>query len=238
MRLDKLLGHAGYGSRNQVKKLIRSQQVYVDGSLADRDGLNVDASLQMITVSGEQLIFTPQIYLMLNKPAGVVSAVKDSKHPTVIDQLAKEYQQVGLYPIGRLDRDTEGLLLITNNGPLGFRMLHPKHHVDKTYYVEVNGDLSSEAPAFFANGIMFDDGTICKPARLEIISFSLEFSCAHITISEGKFHQVKKMFLAYGVKVTYLKRISFGKFELGDLKAGHYRQLTEQEKTYLKEYMD
>ncbi len=237
MRLDKLLGQAGYGSRNQVKKLIRSHQVRVDGQLATTDNLNVDPSLQTITISGKKLSYSPDVYYILNKPNGVVSAVRDDQHQTVIDLIDAPDRKSGLYPVGRLDRDTEGLVLITNNGPLGFRLLHPKHHVDKTYYVEVNDQLHADAPAFFENGIRFLDGTICKPAKLDIISSSPQVSCAHITISEGKFHQVKKMFLAYGVKVTYLKRITFGPFQLGDLAIGDYRELTEKEKERLKEFL-
>ncbi len=174
MRLDKLLGQAGYGSRNQVKKLIRSRQVYVDGILADRDNLNVDASL----------------------------------------------------------------VLITNNGPLGFAMLHPRYHVAKTYYVEVNDVLEPDAPAFFESGVVFEDGTVCKSAQLEILSSASDKSSAYITISEGKYHQVKKMFLAYGVKVTYLKRISFGAFTLDEgIAVGSYRALTEAEKVILRTYL-
>ena len=237
MRLDKLLGKAGYGSRNQVKKLIRSQQVRVDGVLAQAGNLNVDSNLQVITVSGQLLSYSPDVYYLLNKPEGVVSAVTDRKHQTVIDLIAPADRREGLYPVGRLERDTEGLILITNNGPLGFRLLHPKHHVSKTYYAEVNGLLAPDAPAFFGNGIAFHDGTVCKPAKLEIISSSPVFSCAHITISEGKFHQIKKMFLAYGVKVTYLRRISFAQFQLGELPPGSYRQLTHEEKELLKVYL-
>lgn len=238
MRLDKLLGQAGFGSRNQVKKLIRSRQVYVDGMLAEADNLNVEPSLQEITVSGKQVTLSTEKYFILNKPAGVVSAVSDKEHQTVIDLIAESDRVPKLYPVGRLDRDTEGFLLITNNGPLGYRMLHPKYHVTKTYYVEVNGRLADDAPEFFENGVTFDDGTVCKPAKLEIIESSSEKSSAYITIAEGKFHQVKKMFLAYGVKVTYLKRMTFGEFELGDLPTGNYRELTINEKEILKNYLD
>ena len=238
MRLDKLLGQAGYGSRNQVKKLIRSRQVYVDGALADRDNLNVDASLQTIMVSGNELEHTPEVYYLMNKPSGVVSARKDKEHQTVIDLIKPEDQRDGLYPVGRLDRDTEGLVLITNNGPLGFAMLHPRYHVAKTYYVEVNDILGPDAPSFFESGVVFEDGTVCKSAQLEILSSARNKSCAHITISEGKFHQVKKMFLAYGVKVTYLKRISFGAFKLDEeIAVGSYRALTEAEKVILRTYL-
>ena len=238
MRLDKLLGQAGFGSRNQVKKLIRSRQVYVDGRLAEADNLNVEPSLQEITVSGKQVTLSTEKYFILNKPAGVVSAVSDKEHQTVIDLIAESDRVPKLYPVGRLDRDTEGFLLITNNGPLGYRMLHPKYHVTKTYYVEVNGRLADDATAFFENGVTFDDGTVCKPAKLEIIESSSEKSSAYITIAEGKFHQVKKMFLVYGVKVTYLKRMTFGEFELGDLPTGNYRELTINEKEILKNYLD
>ena len=237
MRLDKLLGQAGFGSRNQVKKLIRSRQVYVDGRLAEADNLNVEPSLQKITVSGKQVKQSSEKYFLLNKPAGVVSAVSDKEHQTVIDLIKEADRVPKLYPVGRLDRSTEGLLLITNNGPLGYRMLHPKHHVAKTYYVEVNAFLADDAPAFFENGVSFDDGTICKPAKLEIITASTETSSAYVTISEGKFHQIKKMFLAYGVKVTYLKRLTFGEFQLGDLPSGQYRELTSTEKEILKNYL-
>ena len=235
MRLDKLLGQAGYGSRNQ---LIRSRQVYVDGILAEQDNLNVDASLQTITVSGKELEHAPEVYYLMNKPSGVVSARKDKEHQTVIDLIKPEDQREGLYPVGRLDRDTEGLVLITNNGPLGFALLHPRYHVAKTYYVEVNDVLGPDAPAFFKSGVVFEDGTVCQSAQLEVLSSASDKSCARITISEGKFHQVKKMFLAYGVKVTYLKRISFGAFKLDEgMAVGSYRTLTEAEKVILRTYL-
>ena len=215
MRLDKLLGQSGYGSRNQVKKLIRSRQVYVDGVLADRDNLNVDASLQTIMVSGKELEHAPEVYYLMNKPSGVVSARKDKEHQTVIDLIRPEDQREGLYPVGRLDRDTEGLVLITNNDILG-----------------------PDAPAFFESGVVFEDGTVCQSAQLEVLSSASDKSCARVTISEGKFHQVKKMFLAYGVKVTYLKRISFGEFKLDEgMAVGSYRTLTEAEKTILRTYL-
>ncbi|MGT2829987.1 pseudouridine synthase [Streptococcus hillyeri] len=239
MRLDKLLTEAGLGSRNDIKKLLKAHQVRVDGEVVTTANLNVDASLQEITVSGRKVTHSPEVYYLMNKPSGVVSARTDREHQTVIDLITETDYREGLYPVGRLDRDTEGLVIITNNGPLGFRMLHPKHHVDKTYYVEVNDKLHADAPAFFEKGIAFLDGTTCKPARLEIISSSSEKSCARVTISEGKFHQVKKMFLAYGVKVTYLKRISFGGFHLEEeLEPGSYRPLTPKEKEFLKTYFD
>ena len=190
-------------------------------------------------MAGQKLLTANESYFLLNKPAGVVSACSDANFQTVLDLLREEDRVDGLFPIGRLDRDTEGLVLLTNNGPLGFRMLHPQHHVAKTYYVEVNDALHPDAPAFFDNGVTFLDGTRCQPAQLTILSSQPGHSRAQITISEGKFHQVKKMFLAYGVKVTYLKRISFGGFNLEDsLPAGAYRQLTVEEIPILKRYFD
>ena len=155
--------------------------------------------------------------LLLNKPAGVVSAVSDKEHQTVIDLIKEADRVPQLYPVGRLDRSTEGLLLITNNGPLGYRMLHPKYHVAKTYYVEVNAFLADDAPAFFENGVSFDDGTICKSAKLELITASTEKSSAYVTISEGKFHQIKKTVFSLRCKsnlfeTTNIWRISTGRF--------------------------
>lgn len=238
MRLDYFLGEARQGSRNQVKRLLKSKQVRIDGAVVTNPATIVDSSLQMIEVSGKRVYTRPHRYYLLNKPAGVVTAVADKEHQTVLDCIHPEDRTEGLYPIGRLDRDTEGLVLITDNGPLGFRMLHPKYHVTKTYYVEVNGALKNDAVAFFENGVSFLDGYTCKPARLTILSSTPEKSCARVMISEGKFHQVKKMFLAYGVKVIYLKRISFGNFHLeDDLPAGHYRELTMEEQAILKNYL-
>lgn len=239
MRLDKLLTEAGYGSRNTIKRLLKGHRVKVDDVVVTAPNLNVDPGLQHISVSGERVYCEPERYYMVNKPSGVVTARHDAEHQTVIDLIAMEDRVDGLYPVGRLDRDTEGLVLVTTNGPLGFRMLHPKHHVNKTYYVEVNGYLDVDAPSFFADGVRFHDGTICQSAQLEMISSGIAMSRANITISEGKFHQVKKMFLAYGVKVTYLKRLSFGVFRLDEqLPKGAYRPLTDTEKQYLKEYFD
>lgn len=239
MRLDKLLGELGFGSRNQVKKLIRSRLVTVDGCIAFGDNMNVDPSLQEILVRGEQLRWQESLYLIMNKPKGVVTARSDKKHPTVLDLLEDEDKMPGTYPVGRLDRDTEGLVLLTNNGPLGFRMLHPRYHVSKTYYVEVNGKLGVDAVHFFKEGISFLDGNKCQPAHLKLISSAAVKSTAYVTLLEGKFHQVKKMFLAYGVKVIYLKRVAFGPFVLEEsLLPGSYRQLNEEEKNLLKAFLD
>lgn len=175
---------------------------------------------------------------MLHKPVGVVTANKDRELPTVMDLLPPDIQSDKLYAVGRLDRDTTGLLLLTDNGPLGFQLLHPQYHVDKTYQVEVNGLLTPDHIQAFQKGIVFLDGTVCKPARLEILSASPSYSQAYITISEGKFHQVKKMFLSVGVKVTSLKRTHFGPWSLDDnLQAGDYRPLNSEELASIREFL-
>ncbi|HEL9597801.1 TPA: 16S rRNA pseudouridine(516) synthase [Streptococcus suis] len=236
MRLDKCLEKAKISSRKQVKKLFKAQQISIDGQLARSLSQIVDPDIQDIQVSGRKVELEGSVYYLLHKPRGVVSAVTDKDHQTVIDLIASQDRREGLYPVGRLDRDTEGLVLITNNGPLGYRLLHPSHHVDKVYYVEVNGPLGLDAPNFFASGVTFLDGTRCQPADLTILETSLGNSRATIKLAEGKFHQVKKMFLAYGVKVTYLKRISFGGFEIGELEAGQYKKLNDKERQKLLDY--
>lgn len=236
MRLDKLMEKHGCGGRNQVKKLLNSRQVSVDGQIVTQANRIVDSGLQEIKVADKDLTDFVGSYYILNKPRGVVTARQDENHHTVIDCISPSDRRDGLYPVGRLDRDTEGLVFLTTNGPIGFRLLHPRHHVKKTYYVEVNGYLGLDAPDFFASGVRFLDGTKCQPAKLTRLESGEEFSSAEIQLSEGKFHQVKKMFLAYGVKVTYLKRTSFGPFELGHLESGAYRSLTDDEKIALKGY--
>ncbi|MDY4510950.1 pseudouridine synthase [Streptococcus hyovaginalis] len=229
MRMDELLKKQGFGSRNQIKKLLKSHQVKIDGKLVTGANTIVDAQVQKIEVAGQRVRDSSLVYYLLHKPAGIVTARKDDQHQTVLDLLAKEISKDGLYPVGRLDRDTEGLVLITNNGPLGFKLLHPSHHISKTYLVEVNGYLAEDAVDFFDQGVRFLDGNICKPAQLDILNAEETKSRARLVITEGKFHQVKKMFLAYGLKVTYLKRIAFGPLKLGDLERGQYRPLAKDE---------
>ncbi|MGT2720990.1 pseudouridine synthase [Streptococcus porcinus] len=238
MRLDKLLETCQIGSRGQVKKLISAKKIIVDDRVAIGGQQNVDPGLQTIIVDGKVLRAKGHHYFLLNKPRGVVSALKDREHPTVIDCLTEADRFSSLYPVGRLDRDTEGLVLLTDNGPLGFRMLHPKHHVDKSYYVVVNGFLGDDLLSFFRSGVVFLDGTVCKAAAVEILSAREKQSVAKVTLSEGKFHQIKKMFLAYGVKVIYLKRLTFAEFSVGNLAAGEYRTLTAHEKTIVKQYLE
>lgn len=238
MRLDQLLINHLQLSRRMVKRLIKGKSVMIDQQVAIHSGHNVDASIQNITVRGERVVDNSQKYYMLNKPKGSISATTDPHQLTVIDLLKKERVE-NLYPVGRLDADTEGLLLITNNGPLGYRLLHPTHHVEKEYYVEVNGPLSLKNCEDFSRGIIFHGGERCKPSLLTILSTSSTHSTARVIISEGKFHQIKKMFLSIGVKVTYLKRIRFAFLTLDEsLAPGEYRPLLPEELVRLKTFFD
>ena len=238
MRLEHLLMKHFDFSRKHMKKLISSGEVLIDSIAATHVSNNVDPQLQVITVLGNQIEDNSQKYFLLNKPKGIISATTDATHTTVIDLFYKENIK-GLYPIGRLDRDTEGLLIITNNGPLGYRLLNPVQHIEKEYYVEVNGPLDNSCIQRFYDGIIFHDRTICKPAILSILESSRSFSKALVIISEGKFHQIKKMFLCVGVKVTFLKRIRFGEFLLDEsLSPGEYRPFNSFELQLLKQYFD
>ena len=238
MRLDNLLAKKKI-SRKTMKQALLKKEILVDGVPATSLAQNVDTGLQELIFQGRKIQGYEHTYLMLHKPNGVVTASKDKKLPTVMDLLPQHLQSDQLYAIGRLDRDTTGLLLLTDNGPLGFQLLHPQYHVDKAYQVEVNGLLSSDHVQTFKDGIVFLDGTVCKPAQLEILSSSPSLSRATITISEGKFHQVKKMFLSVGVKVTALKRVQFGDFTLDpDLAEGQCRPLNQEELKIIKNYLE
>lgn len=238
MRLDNLLAKEKI-SRKGMKQALLKKEILVDGVPATSLAQNVDTGLQELIFQGRKILGYEHTYLMLHKPSGVVTASKDKKLQTVMDLLPQHLQSDQLYAIGRLDRDTTGLLLLTNNGPLGFQLLHPQYHVDKAYQVEVNGLLSSDHVQTFKDGIVFLDGTVCKPAQLEILSSSPSLSRATITISEGKFHQVKRMFLSVGVKVTALKRVQFGDFTLDpDLAEGQCRPLNQEELKIIKNYLE
>ena len=238
MRLDRLLAQEKV-SRKTMKQALLKKEILVDDCPARSLAQNVDTGLQKLVFQGRQIQGYEHNYLMLHKPKGVVTASKDKKLPTVMDLLPKNIQSDQLYAIGRLDRDTTGLLLLTDNGPLGFQLLHPQYHVDKTYQVKVNGLITPDHIQKFKDGIVFLDGTLCKPAKLEILSASPTESHASITISEGKFHQVKKMFLSVGVKVTALKRVQFGDFTLNsELSEGQYRPLNPEELEIIKNYLE
>ena len=238
MRLDRLLAQEKI-SRKAMKQALLKKEILVNDCPARSLAQNVDTGLQKLAFQGRQIQGYEHNYLMLHKPAGVVTASNDCNLQTVMDLFPQHLQSKHLYAVGRLDRDTTGLLLLTNNGPLGFQLLHPQYHVDKTYQVKVNGPLSSDHIQKFKDGIVFLDGTLCKPAKLEILSASPTESHASITISEGKFHQVKKMFLSVGVKVTSLKRVQFGDFTLDpELAEGQFRPLSLEELEIIKNYLE
>ena len=238
MRLDNLLAQEKI-SRKTMKQALLKGDILVDGCPACSLAQNIDTGLQELLFQGQIIQGYEHTYLMLHKPAGVVTANKDKELQTVMDLLSPDIQSDKLYAVGRLDRDTTGLLLLTDNGPLGFQLLHPQYHVDKTYQVEVNGLLTPDHIQAFQKGIVFLDGTVCKATRLEILSASPSHSQASITILEGKFHQVKKMFLSVGVKVVSLKRVQFGDFTLDpELAEGQFRPLNPEELEIIKNYLE
>lgn len=227
MRLDKYLVTLGIGSRSQVKNIIKSKKVTVNGMTESKPDRHIDENSDKISLDGVDLEYHKFYYYMLNKPSGVVSAVTDASCQTVIDLLDVTPKN-GLFPVGRLDKDTEGLLLITNDGELSHNLLSPTKHVDKKYYVELNGELIDTDIELFQNGLDIGEKSKTKPAKLEI--FESEKNKAYITITEGKYHQVKRMFAAIGLTVTFLKRISMGSLVLDEaLNPGEYRKLTTEE---------
>lgn len=225
-RLDKRLANTRKWSRKEARELIRAGRVRVDGGVCRTPEQKVEETAP-VAVDGVPIAGGGPVYLMLNKPAGVVSSTDEPGAATVLDLLGEEWQNRGLFPAGRLDKDTEGLLLITNDGPLAHRLLSPRRHVDKVYYVEVDGVLDGADVEAVRAGITLADGTVCQPGELEPLPGG---RAAHITLREGKYHQAKRMLAARGKPVTYLKRVQFGPLVLdGDLPKGGCRALTEGE---------
>ncbi len=228
MRLDKYLADMGVGTRTEVKKLIRQGQIAVNGTVVKLPEMKIDVDNSEVTCKGQPVAYETFEYYMLNKPAGVISATTDSKDKTVLD-LIDTKKRKDLFPVGRLDKDTEGLLLITNDGEMAHRLLAPKKHVDKVYYAKIDGVVTEEDIKAFAEGVSLGGGEMAKPAELEIL-VSDEISEIRLTIQEGKFHQVKRMFESVDKKVIYLKRLSMGSLVLDEsLELGEYRKLTEEE---------
>jgi 16S rRNA pseudouridine516 synthase len=236
VRIDKLLSNLGYGSRKEVKQLLKDGAVKVNDTIVRDAKQHVDPNTETITLYGEVIEYKEWIYLMMNKPPGVVSATEDYQEKTVIDLLEMEDQVYKPFPVGRLDKDTEGLLLLTNDGQLAHRLLSPKKHVPKTYFAVIDGEVTEEDVQAFAKGVVLDDGYLTKPGELKILKSGLR-SDIELTITEGKFHQVKRMFQAVGKRVIYLQRISMGPLKLDEsLGLGEYRELTEEEIEQLKNY--
>lgn len=228
IRLDKYLADMGCGTRSQVKREIAGGSVMVNGAPARRPEDKIDTEKDSVVFRGSPVGYVEFEYFMLNKPAGVVSATEDRKERTVLD-LIDARQRKDLFPVGRLDKDTEGLLLITNDGEMAHRLLSPKKHVDKVYYARVAGRITEEHVRLFAEGVDIGDEKPALPAELTVLS-SGEISEIELVIREGRFHQVKRMFQAAGGEVTYLKRLRMGSLVLdGELEPGEYRKLTEEE---------
>lgn len=228
MRLDKLLAHYGIGTRKEVKNYIRKGLVKVNSQLIKKDDFKVDITKDIVEFNNQVIHYKPYIYIMLNKPAGCVSATKDNVHSTVIDFI-KGYDNYELFPVGRLDKDTEGLMLLTNDGDLSHKLLSPSRKHSKLYYAKINSAIDESDVQKFKEGIYIDDYR-CFPANLTIISSSQAESEVYIEIFEGKFHQIKRMVQALGKKVIYLKRIQIKSLKLDkNLKTGQYRELTDHE---------
>ncbi|MBP3880869.1 MAG: rRNA pseudouridine synthase [Lachnospiraceae bacterium] len=227
MRLDKYLSEMGAGTRSELKKAVRAGRVTVNGVKARDASMHVEEGDE-IFMDGERVAYEQFVYYLMNKPAGVISATEDTRDRTVLDLLEGQ-QRKGLFPVGRLDRDTEGLLLITNNGELAHRLLSPKKHVDKVYFARLDAPVGETERRLFAEGLRVDETFTAMPAGLEILDPGNEVK---VTIREGKFHQIKRMFEAVGREVLYLKRLSMGPLALdGSLPPGAYRRLTEEEES-------
>jgi 16S rRNA pseudouridine516 synthase len=240
MRLEKLLAHAGHGSRSEIKLLVKNGLVSVNDRPVKDGGMQVHPQQDRIRVDGQMVRYREFIYLMLNKPQGVISATEDSRERTVLDLLDEEYAHYELFPVGRLDKDTEGLLVLTNDGKLAHNLLSPRKHVPKTYFAEVEGTVTEADKELFQSGVVLDDGYQTMPAELSILAAGDpevgRVSKIELTIKEGKFHQVKRMFEAVGKRVVFLKRISMGSLLLDEhLSPGAHRELTEVELTQLQQ---
>ncbi|AYC30806.1 pseudouridine synthase [Paenisporosarcina cavernae] len=234
MRLDKMLAHMGYGSRREIRGLVKAGEVLVNGLPAKDVGMQIQEENDQVLVYGEEVIYSEYVYYMMNKPPGVISATEDKHDETVIDLLDPLAQHFEVFPVGRLDKDTEGLLILTNDGKLSHQLLSPKKHVPKTYFAKVEGVVSQKDIDQFAKGVILDDGYETKPAKLTIVQ-AAEISEIELIIVEGKFHQVKRMFEAVGKKVVFLKRIQMGELSLDpELELGDYRELSKEEVEILR----
>ena len=229
MRLDKFISSTTTLSRAEAKKIIK-KGILINDILIKSPDYKVDEINDQVMVNGNRLVYQKYVYIMMNKPKDTVSATEDAIEKTVVDILKEEDRIHKVFPVGRLDKDTEGLMLLTNDGELAHRLITPKKDVVKKYYVEVSGELKEEHLSIVEAGVILEDGYKCKPARLEILESSENKSRANIYITEGKFHQVKRMMKSLGTTVTYLKRISIGELILdGNLELGEYRYLTNEE---------
>jgi len=232
MRLDKFLSNMGIISRKELKAYVKKGQVTVNGHVAQSSDMQIDEENDKVVFCGEEIAYSRYVYVMLNKPSGYLSATEDGKGKTVIDLLDDRRKKMELFPVGRLDKDTEGLLILTNDGELCHKLLSPKYHVDKKYYVESELPLKESNIEDFENGVFIDGGYKTLPAKLEITD---DAGKSYVTIHEGKFHQIKQMFRAVGNGVVYLERVEFGGLCLdSNLERGEWRFLTDEETELLK----
>jgi 16S rRNA pseudouridine516 synthase len=228
MRLDKFLTHTGFGSRKEVKEIIKKGYVCVNDKTIKQDKYQIDPDNDVISVDGEIIDYSEFVYIMLNKPAGYISATSDLYNPTVLDLIDDYHKDIA--PVGRLDIDTEGLLLLTNDGKLAHSLLSPKKHCPKIYFAKILGEVNDNDVALFKQGIVIDTGYQCMSADLKILSVEDGYSEIEVTVFEGKYHQVKKMFEAVNKKVVYLKRIQMKTLKLyNNLELGESRLLTNEE---------
>ena len=233
MRLDRFLANSGVGTRKEVKEILKKRKIKVNDSIITNGSIHIDENKDAVKYEEKEISYKPFIYIMMNKPDGVISATEDDEHRTVIDLLENKYRTYSVFPIGRLDIDTEGLLILTNDGILTHKLLAPNKHVDKKYYVELKNPVLKSDIEKLENGIELENGFVTKNAKVEVIENSEDK--VYITITEGKYHQVKRMFKAVNNKVLYLKRVQMGNLKLDDkLKVGEYRELTEKEINILK----
>src|SRR5690625_3875436 len=235
LRIDKMLAHMGYGTRKQVRDFIKKGFVHKNGQLIKRHGTKINVEEDTITFHGEVVKYRKYVYLMLNKPRGYISATFDHYDQTVIDLLPFEYVHFEPFPVGRLDKDTEGLLLLTNDGKVSHLLTSPNRAIEKTYYAKIFGEVTIDHTKEFKRGVTLDDGYVTKPGELTILTSGLT-SEIELTITEGKFHQVKRMFKAIGLQVFYLQRIKMGEIDLDTtLSLGEVRELNEMELDYIKD---
>ncbi|WP_410769654.1 pseudouridine synthase [Fontibacillus sp. BL9] len=241
-RIDKILGNLGYGSRSDIKKMVKQGRIALNGSSVKDSGVQSNPNVDLIEVDGEKIFYREFVYIMLHKPPGVISATEDMRERTVVDLLTDEFRVFSPFPVGRLDKDTEGLLLLTNDGQLAHDLLSPRKHVPKTYVADCVGEIGEREASLFARGVELDDGYVTLPALMEVLEQGTYEdgsvkTVISLTISEGKFHQVKRMLEAVGSKVTYLKRISMGPLLLDEeLPMGSFRELTLSELESLRSY--
>ena len=239
MRIDKYLADCGIGTRSEVKRYIKNKQITVNSSIVSKSDIKVDEINDIICFKGKQVLYEKHVYYLLHKPAGCVTAKQDNVHKTVMEYFPEEIRVKDISPVGRLDLDTEGLLLFTNDGALTHHLLSPTHHIPKTYYAVLDKEVSATAVELFKEGVDIGDDKLTLPAELVILPEKMDDDgnsvySAELTIHEGRFHQVKRMFEAVGCTVTYLKRLSMGDLELGDLPKGEYRKLLLEEIEELK----